>query len=116
MLQEARGLVPDGVRVLLVEAELKLMEAKYRGVRAGERWQAHHMLIVSDLRADTNGELMSVIEADLMSEVAPGSYPKSQRIKIHRSGVRTGPLVQISVKSAAEIGPLPLDLGHSIWK
>jgi len=35
MLQEARGLVPDGVRVLLVEAELKLMEAKYRGVRAG---------------------------------------------------------------------------------
>ena len=63
MLQEARGLVPDGVRVLLVEAELKLMEAKYRGVRAGERWQAHHMLIVSDLRADTHGDLMSVIEA-----------------------------------------------------
>mmetsp|Transcript_17132 Transcript_17132/g.39475 ORF Transcript_17132/g.39475 Transcript_17132/m.39475 type:complete len:141 (-) Transcript_17132:188-610(-) len=63
MLQEARGLVPDGVRVLLVEAELKLMEAKYRGVRAGERWQAHHMLIVSGLRADTHGDLMSVIEA-----------------------------------------------------
>ena len=39
------------------------MEAKHRGVRAGERWQAHHMLIVSDLRADTHGDLMSVIEA-----------------------------------------------------
>jgi hypothetical protein len=27
--------VPDGVRVLLVEAESKLMELKYRGARAG---------------------------------------------------------------------------------
>ena len=35
MLQEAWGLVPDGVRVLLVEAESKLMELKYRGARAG---------------------------------------------------------------------------------
>ena len=34
MLQEARGLVPDGVRVLLVEAESKLMELKSRGARA----------------------------------------------------------------------------------
>jgi len=48
--------------------------------------------------------------------IAPGSYPTSQRIKIHRSGVRTGPLVPISAKSAADIGPLPLDLGYSIWK
>ena len=67
MLQEARGLVPDGVRVLLVEAELKLMEAKYRGVRAGGasdgKRTIQHMLIVPDLRADTHGDLMSVIEA-----------------------------------------------------
>ena len=35
MLQEAWGLVPDGVRVLLVEAESKLMELKYRSARAG---------------------------------------------------------------------------------
>ena len=35
MLQEAWGLVPDGVRVLLVEAESKLMELKSRGARAG---------------------------------------------------------------------------------
>ena len=34
MLQEAWGLVPDGVRVLLVEAESKLMELKSRGARA----------------------------------------------------------------------------------
>ena len=64
MPQVARGLVPDGVRVLLVEVESKLMETKYRGARAGgERWHAHHMLTVSDLRADTHGDLMSVIEA-----------------------------------------------------
>ena len=35
IFQEAQGLVPDGVCVLLVEAESKLMEAKYRGARAG---------------------------------------------------------------------------------
>ena len=35
ILQDAWGLVPDGVRVLLVEAESKLMELKYRGARAG---------------------------------------------------------------------------------
>ena len=35
MLQEAWGLVPDGVRVLLVEAESKLMELKSRGACAG---------------------------------------------------------------------------------
>ena len=35
MLQEALGLVPESVRVLLVEAESKLMELKYRGARAG---------------------------------------------------------------------------------
>ena len=35
ILQEAWGLVPDGVRVLLVEAESKLMGLKYRGARAG---------------------------------------------------------------------------------
>ena len=34
MVQEAWGLVPDGVRVLLVEAESKLMELKSRGARA----------------------------------------------------------------------------------
>ena len=34
ILQEAWGLVPDGVRVLLVEAESKLMELKSRGARA----------------------------------------------------------------------------------
>ena len=34
MLQEAWGLVPDGVRVLLVEAESELMELKSRGARA----------------------------------------------------------------------------------
>ena len=34
LLQEAWGLVPDGVRVLLVEAESKLMELKSRGARA----------------------------------------------------------------------------------
>ena len=33
--QEEWGLVPDGARVLLVEAESKLMELKYRGARAG---------------------------------------------------------------------------------
>jgi len=35
MPQVARGLVPVGVRVLLVEVESKLMETKYRGARAG---------------------------------------------------------------------------------
>ena len=35
--QEAWSLVPDGARVLLVEAESKLMELKYRGARAGGR-------------------------------------------------------------------------------
>ena len=35
MPQEAWGLVQDGVRVLLVEAESKLMELKYRSARAG---------------------------------------------------------------------------------
>ena len=34
VLQEAWGPVPDGVRVLIVEAESKLMELKYRA-RAG---------------------------------------------------------------------------------
>ena len=61
MPQVAWSLLPDGVRVLLVEAESKLMEAKYRSRRRGERWHAHHMLRVSDLRADTHGDLMSVI-------------------------------------------------------
>ena len=35
MLQEAWGLVLEGARVLLVEAESKLMGLKYRGARAG---------------------------------------------------------------------------------
>ena len=56
----AWGLVPDGVRALLVEAESKLMELKYRGARAGG---ASDLLGVSVLRADTHGDLMSVREA-----------------------------------------------------
>ena len=55
MLQEAWGLVPDGVRVLLVEAESKLMELKYRGARAGGASDgASDLLGVSVLRADTH--------------------------------------------------------------
>ena len=40
VLQKAWGLVPDGVRVLLVEAESKLIELVYRGARAGGRTRA----------------------------------------------------------------------------
>ena len=54
MLQEAWGLVPDGVRVLLVEAESKLMELKSRGARAGGVSDgASDLPGVSVLRADT---------------------------------------------------------------
>ena len=35
VLQEAWGLVPDGLRILLVEAGSELMELKYRGARPG---------------------------------------------------------------------------------
>ena len=56
MLQGAWGLVPDGVRVLLVEAESKLMELKYPGARAGGASDgASDLLGVSVLRADTHG-------------------------------------------------------------
>ena len=55
MLQEAWGLVPDGVRVLLVEAESKLMELKYPGAREGGASDgASDLLGVSVLRADTH--------------------------------------------------------------
>ena len=55
MLQEAWGLVPDGVRVLLVEAESKLMELKSRGARAnGASDGAGDLLGVPILRADTH--------------------------------------------------------------
>ena len=55
MPQEAWGLVPDGVRVLLVEAESKLMELKYPGARAGGASDgASDLLRVSVLRADTH--------------------------------------------------------------
>ena len=55
ILQEAWGLVPDSVRVLLVEAESKLMELKYRGARAsGASDGAGDLLGVSVLRADTH--------------------------------------------------------------
>ena len=56
--------MPDSVRVLLVEAESKLMELKYRGARAsGASDGAGDLLGVSVLRADTHGDLMSVREA-----------------------------------------------------
>ena len=57
--------MPDGVRVLLVEAESKLMELKYLGARDGgqTRRPADHLLRVSDLRADTHVGSMSVREA-----------------------------------------------------
>ena len=55
MLQEAWGLVPESVRVLLVEAESKLMELKYRGARAsGASDSAGDLLGVPILRADTH--------------------------------------------------------------
>ena len=55
MLQEAWGLVQDGVRVLLVEAESVLMELKYRGARAGGASDcASDLLGVSVLGADTH--------------------------------------------------------------
>ena len=55
MPQEAWGLVPESVRVLLVEAESKLMELKYRGARAsGASDGAGDLLGVSVLRADTH--------------------------------------------------------------
>ena len=55
MLQEAWGLVQDGVRVLLVEAESKLMELKYPGARAGGVSDgASDLPGVSVLRADTH--------------------------------------------------------------
>ena len=55
MLQEAWGLVPESVRVLLVEAESKLMELKYRGARAGGVSDgASDLPGVSVLRADTH--------------------------------------------------------------
>ena len=60
MLQEAWDLVPDGVRVLLVEAESKLVKLKYRGARAGGASDLHGALV---LHADTHGDLMSVREA-----------------------------------------------------
>ena len=48
-------LVPDGVRVLLVDAESKLMELKYRGARAsGVSDGAGDLPGVSVLRADTH--------------------------------------------------------------
>ena len=54
--QEAWGLVQDGARVLLVEAESKLMELKYRGARAsGASDGAGDLLGVPILRADTHG-------------------------------------------------------------
>ena len=43
--------MPDGVRVLIVEVESKLMELKYRGAHAGG---ASDLLGVSVLRADTH--------------------------------------------------------------
>ena len=56
VLQEAWGLVQDGVRVLLVEAESKLMVLKYPGARAGGASDgASDLLGVSVLRADTHG-------------------------------------------------------------
>ena len=55
MLQEAWGLVPESVRVLLVEAESKLMELKYRGARAsGASDGAGDLLGVPIPRADTH--------------------------------------------------------------
>ena len=55
MIHGARGLVPDGARVLLVEAKSKLMELKYRGAHAGGASDgAHDLLGVSVLRADTH--------------------------------------------------------------
>ena len=55
MLQEAWGLVPESVRVLLVEAESKLMELKSRGARAGGASDgAGDLRGVSVLRADTH--------------------------------------------------------------
>ena len=60
MPQEAWGLVPGGLRVLLVEAESKWMELKYRVARAGS---ASDLPGVSVLRANTHGDLMSVREA-----------------------------------------------------
>ena len=55
MPQEAWGLVHNGVRVLLVEAESKLMELKYPGARAGGASDgASDLLGVSVLRADTH--------------------------------------------------------------
>ena len=52
--QEAWSLVSDGVRVLLVEAESKLMELKYRGARtSGASDGAGDLLGVPILRADT---------------------------------------------------------------
>ena len=55
ILQDAWGLVPGEVRVLLVEAESKLMEPKSRGARAGGASDgAGDLLGVSVLRADTH--------------------------------------------------------------
>ena len=55
MIQEAWGLVPDSVRALLVEAESKLMELKYRGARtSGASDGAGDLLGVPILRADTH--------------------------------------------------------------
>ena len=55
MLQETWDLVQDGVRVLLVEAESKLMELKYPGARAGGVSDgAGDLPGVSVLRADTH--------------------------------------------------------------
>ena len=63
MLQEAWGLVPDGLRVLLVKAESKLMRLKSRGARAGGVSDgASDLLGVLVLRTDTHGDLMSVRE------------------------------------------------------
>ena len=93
MLQEAWGLVPDGVRVLLVEAESKLMELKSRGARAGASDGASDLLGVSVLRADTHGDLMSVREAvDTTSKAfATGgedfAYYLSESRAVARSGL-----------------------------
>ena len=55
ILQGAWGLVPGGVRVLLVEAESKFMELKYPGARTGGASDgASDLLGVSVLRADTH--------------------------------------------------------------
>ena len=55
VLQETWGLVQGGVRVLLVEAESKLMELKYPGARAGGASDgASDLLGVPIPRADTH--------------------------------------------------------------